>query len=240
MIDFHSHLLPGIDDGSRNTEVTQEILRSSKAQGVTHMVATPHFYPWNDRIEDFLNRRDRALEETRRLTEDQEAFDHPELYLGCEVAYFRGISRAEGIEALTIRGTDIFLLEMPYAEWSRTEIDETAALAKRGFTVVLAHLERFAEIRANKKWLKAIMELPVLVQVNADSLFERKSKKLVFDWFEKGRISFLGSDCHGMHRRPPNLAEGREVLMERFGRDCLEALDKENERLLMEAEIVLR
>ena len=60
IIDFHSHILPGIDDGSRNVEESIALLRKEAEQGITHVIATPHFYPQHDTPERFLKRRNEA------------------------------------------------------------------------------------------------------------------------------------------------------------------------------------
>ena len=60
VIDFHSHILPGIDDGARNLETSLAMLRQVSSQGVDYMIATPHFYASHDRVDAFLNRREDA------------------------------------------------------------------------------------------------------------------------------------------------------------------------------------
>ena len=89
MIDFHSHILPGIDDGSKNVQMSLEMLKRASEQGVDVMLATSHFYASRHRIEDFLEKRQRAYE---RLAEAKNDFG-PAIRLGAEVAFFSGISQ---------------------------------------------------------------------------------------------------------------------------------------------------
>lgn len=150
VIDFHSHILPGIDDGSRNVEKSLGMLQISASQGVDIIAATSHFYATEDRISSFLDRRQNAFEELKQcLTEKDE---YPEIVVGAEVAFFSGISRAERLEDLTYQGTDLLLLEMPFSPWTKADIDEIKyILERRRMKVLLAHLERFLTIPGIKR-----------------------------------------------------------------------------------------
>ena len=86
MVDFHSHILPAVDDGSRNAAESLAMLRCEAEQGIRHVVATPHFYIRHDRPEDFLARRSRAGAEL--LRERDRHPDLPEITLGAEVHFF--------------------------------------------------------------------------------------------------------------------------------------------------------
>ena len=215
VIDFHSHVLPGIDDGSKNIETSMEMLQTSKAAGVDRMIATPHFYADCDRIERFLERREQA-------------------YLSiAEVALSEGISQAEKIEKLTICDSNLLLLEMPFRTWRQSDIEEVKQLIyRRNFSLIIAHLERYMKKAENRKYISELMELPVMIQINAESLLDWKQSRTLLRMVKKGQIHVLGSDCHGMHHRPPNLMEGRQVIEKKAGADCLKRIDETGSRLL--------
>lgn len=223
VIDFHTHILPGIDDGSRNIDTSCRMLEMAVEQGVEIIIATPHFYASRDRIEHFMEKRECAkaalLEKLR---------DFPlQLKCGAEVAFFRGISRAEKLHELTVEGTELLLLEMPFVPWEASDIDEVATLAdERGFHILLAHLERYLDIPGNKRRIEELLELPLHVQINAESLTDWRRRGRLVRMFRDGQAHVLGSDCHSLHRRPPNLAEGRAVLEKKLGREFLERIDK--------------
>lgn len=228
VIDFHAHILPGIDDGSRSLETTAQMCTMSLEQGVEVMVATPHFYPWRDRIEDFLERRQKAWEQWRTLPEEK----RPRLLLGSETAFFRGMSMADKISSMTIQGTNVLLLEMPFEPWGEKDMEELERLCGQ-YHIVLAHLERYLRIPGNKQRIKEALELPLFVQVNADSLLDWKQRRALIKMFQNGQAHFLGSDCHGVHHRPPNLQEGRRVLEKKLGAGFLEKLDAAGTQLLL-------
>lgn len=221
IIDFHSHILPGIDDGSRDAEMTAALLRESAAQGVSAMVATPHFYADSMRIDSFLQRRAAALETTLPIARKFNMRIVP----GAEVAFFSGISRADGIERLTIGDTGLMLLEMPFRAWSAQDLHEIERLLQRDIDLVIAHLERFYQFQSDKGIIPALLDMPVLIQINAGCLLERKTRKQPLRLFKDGQAHLLGSDCHHPERRPPDLEEGRAVIAKKCGAAVLEEID---------------
>ena len=229
IIDMHCHILPGVDDGARDVETSLAMLEASRAQGVQYMVATPHFYATRDRVDTFLDRRREAWETLK----SQMGADYPGIVLGAEVAFFRGISRAERLEALKIEGTDCILLEMPFRPWSEDDVDEVSEiLEKRGYTIILAHVERYLAMRGNADYIGNLLELPVLAQINAESLLDWRQRGKLIKMVRNGQVHLLGSDCHGIHHRPPNLGEGREILRKKTGTEYLDRIDRRSEELL--------
>ena len=229
VIDFHSHILPGIDDGSKDLETSLEMLRMSAAQGVTDMIATPHFYASKEGFETYLEKRIHAFE---TLCASRTS-DMPRIRLGAEVAFFKGISQAEKIEELAEQTGRILLLEMPFMEWTDRDIQEVERMASCGrYTLMLAHMERYMGMSENKKKLKELLEFPAVVQINAESLLDWKKRGKLIRMFRKGQAEVLGSDCHGIHHRQPNLANGREVLEKKLGCEFLEQMDAQGSRLL--------
>jgi protein-tyrosine phosphatase len=229
IIDMHCHILPGVDDGARDVETSLAMLEASRAQGVQYMVATPHFYATRDRVDTFLDRRREAWETLK----SRMGADYPGIVLGAEVAFFRGISRAERLEALKIEGTDCLLLEMPFRPWSEDDVDEVSEiLEKHGYTIILAHIERYLAMRGNADYIGNLLELPVLAQINAESLLDWRQRGKLIKMVRNGQVHLLGSDCHGIHHRPPNLGEGREILRKKTGTEYLDRIDRRSEELL--------
>ncbi len=223
IIDFHSHVLPGIDDGSKNIETSIKILDKCAENGVDRMVATPHFYADINNIESFLENREAAYNKLMAARENKK----PDILLGAEVAFFKGISKAEKIDRLLIEGTDIMLLEMPFTTWDDSVIHEVDYLIScRGFRIIIAHLERFMRLPGNKVYIKNLLKLPVLIQINAESLTDLRQRNKLIKLFKKGQAHLLGSDCHGMHRRPPNIWEGRAVIEDKLGSEYINTMDE--------------
>ena len=129
IIDFHSHILPGMDDGSQNADMTGLMLARSAKQGVRVMAATPHFYGDRDSIDHFLKKRQKAWESAIPLAEDLGMA----LIAGAEVAYFDNMSQAKGIERLTLGDSRVLLLEMPFRAWGSRDIQELERLLHSWF-----------------------------------------------------------------------------------------------------------
>lgn len=220
IIDFHSHVLPGVDDGSRSVSESLAMLREMKAQGFDTVVATPHFYASHDFPERFLNRRKRALEELEReLGVCRDAGDWPadlpKLVLGAEVAYFRGMSQSEVLKDLVLEGTRAILVEMPMGRWTDSMYEELERIhLQQGLLPIVAHVDRYLGRFRDYGIPQALAELPVLVQANASFFLEGShasgglsggSVKKAMKMLEREQIHLLGSDAHNMNGRAPRL-----------------------------------
>lgn len=229
VIDFHSHILPAIDDGSRNLDTSIQMLHMCAEHGVMAMVATPHFYADRERVEDFLDKRARAYDEVMQKHDSE----MPDIIPGAEVAFFQGISKADKVDKLVIGQTNLMLLEMPFVTWNASVIREVRTLIEeRGFCVIVAHLERFLKISGNKPWVEKLLELPVYIQINAEGLLDWRQRGSLVKMFQQKKAHLLGSDCHGLHHRTPNLWEGRAVLEKKLGPGILRQIDDQGSRLL--------
>ena len=195
VIDLHSHILPGIDDGSTCVEESLEMLRQEKEQGVTHVVATPHFYADLDTPDAFFQRRDRAEEELRRALQDHPEL--PEVIVGAEVHYFRGISHSDALRKLTIAGTSAVLIEMSQAPWSESAWQELQDIYDRqGLLPIIAHVDRYITPLRSFGIPKRLSQMPVLVQINGDALTSRGSANMALRLLKEDKVQLLGSDCH--------------------------------------------
>ena len=223
LTDFHSHILPGIDDGSPDPETSIAMLQREWQQGIRRVVATPHFYPRYEDPEKFLRRRNRAEEQLRRAMEAHS--DLPELLVGAEVYYFRGISESEWLPQLTIQGTGAVLIEMPPAPWTETMLRELADIRVRwGYTPIIAHIDRYIGPLRTFGLPRKLQRLPVLVQANASFFLERRIASMAMKMLKADQIQLLGSDCHNLTDRTPNLGMARSVIERKLGSKALDSI----------------
>lgn len=228
--DFHTHVLPGIDDGSRDTEQSLQMLQLLHRQGVTRVVATPHFYASEDTPRRFLARRQAALE---ALQAAGKLSGLPELHLGAEVYYFEGISDCEELEALSIAGTSFVLVEMPPAPWSARVLRELQELpAKRGLTPVIAHIDRYLSLWNSRGLLRQLAGMPVLIQANAEFFLNPWTRPMALRLLRAGNIHLLGSDCHNLTDRKPNLESAAQVIRRALGQEVLDAIIRQEDLVL--------
>ena len=238
MIDFHTHILPGIDDGSRDIDMTEQMLRMEKEQGVSHIYATPHFYAHRRSIDSFLERRSRALSKLRALPGYGDSL--PAVTPGAEVYYFSGMGKAKQLDELCIEGTDILLLELPFTQWHSDVVrDVEELLHKRGLRVVLAHLERYEVFQKEKRAWNHIVDMPLTIQLNCEDIidsgsFLRRNRRhgLCFGLLSEYDNVIVGSDCHNITDRKPNLAQARQIIEKKAGADRLRQMDEYTEKLL--------
>ena len=230
MIDFHSHILPAIDDGSQSVEESLEMLRALKAQGVDTVIATSHFYATHRSPESYLQRRNAAFETLKQVLTD----DCPRIILGAEVLYFPGISRISSLESLCTEGTNLLLLEMPFTSWSESMIAEVNEMARsHRVQLIMAHIERYYFKQKVSVW-DEFLSRGILMQSNADFFLPfwegRKALKLL----REGRIHLLGTDCHNMTDRRPRMDEAVRRIQRTVGSETLEEIDQLGHRLLQE------
>ena len=223
MVDFHSHILPGIDDGSTCLEESIRMLRAEAKQGIRHVVATPHFYPRYDDPQRFLDRRNRAAEALRQEMEKHPGL--PGITLGAEVYYYRGMSESAYLDQLTIGKSRYILIELPEAPWPNAVFDELLAIRKqRNLIPVIAHIDRYISPFRTFGIPKRLREMPVLVQANA-SFFEKLwTAPMALRMLKTGNIHLLGSDCHNMDSRRPNMGRVIEHIRHRLGQNALEKI----------------
>ena len=235
MIDFHCHILPGIDDGSSDINETMELLTIERTHGVTDIVFTPHFYAEFQRGEKFLEKRQKSYAKT--LDAMQSAGMHEiNTYLGAEVCYFQGIGRASMVPKLCIGDSNVMLLELPFTQWEETLIDYLQALMKKQkIKIIIAHMERYYDFQKKKNIWNQVLELPMVFQINTGSFLKKKKmRKLCFRIMENRDNILLGSDCHNTSVRLPNLKDGREVIEKHLGRETLDRIDAKGTQILRE------
>ena len=223
IIDFHSHILPGIDDGSADVAQSIDMLRMEAAQGVAHVVATPHFYARHNTPEAFLQNRDAA--EAALRAEMAKHTGLPQIHIGAEVSFFRGMADSEMLERLVIRDTRYILVEMPMPPWDEAYYRELAAIwEKRNLTPIIAHIDRYIGPFRTRGIPERLEELPVLVQANARFFLQRSTRGMAMRMLQKNQIHLLGSDCHNLEERKPRLGEALSVIEAGLGAAALEQI----------------
>lgn len=226
-VDFHSHVLPGIDDGSTSVEESVAMLRLEGAQGIRHVVATPHFYPGQDTPERFLQRRARAAQALAGYAE------LPKLTLGAEVYFFRGMSESDALRELTIGQSRYILIEMPPAPWSQDLYRELEAVrARQGITPVIAHIDRYIGPFRTYGIPERLAQMPVLVQANAEFFLDRGTAGMALRMLKGNQIQVLGSDCHDLADRKPNLGDAVQRIRRKLGTDVLETIREYENQIL--------
>ena len=212
LYDFHSHILPGVDDGSNSIEQSITILNMLRESDVRTVVATPHFYYSHTDVPTFLKERDEAY---NKLMAAIEPGKYPHIVKGAEVLLTTDIADMEGLEKLCIENTSYILIELPYSYWSGWVFRALEDIISRGLKPIIAHIDRYTE--ATESNLANIFYLKCLIQLNVDSIVNKRTKRKVLKYIKYGGIQLLGSDTHDDVKRPPKFNEAMVVLRKKFG-----------------------
>lgn len=207
IIDFHAHILPGLDHGCNDVLTAVRQLQMAKKAGVDIVVATSHFYPHIDSVENFLFRRQKSWD----MLQDKLPQDVPHIILGAETLICEGIEKMEGLADLACEGSSTILIEMPSISWKSIYGTVEKINELFGGHVVVAHIERY-----EKKSVENLFNLGVSGQINIESFCKLKQKKHLLRWSENGAIAALGSDIHGTTNVYKKLRKVQNILDDKF------------------------
>lgn len=227
MIDLHTHILPGMDDGPADPAVSLALLRMERAQGVDRVVFTPHFYREREDVPAFLARRRAALarlEEAAAQLPPEDRAALPRWELGAEVAWVPNLAGREELAELCLGQGRYFLLELPMNPWSDQLLRQLYDLVGRGrLTPVIAHLDRYWG-RQRQEYIGELLRLGLPVQVSGEALLKPLPRRKALRMLAAGQVHLLASDCHSLRSRPPNLGPALGAVERRLGPDAVRRL----------------
>lgn len=198
--DYHSHILPEIDDGSKSAEESVQMLEKLSEQGLERVVATPHFYAHREEsVESFIKKRKSAYEKLCRKN-----IPVKEIYLGAEILMESGISECDGIEKLAIEETNLILLEPPYYDCPKNLTDEIYSISyDYKLKPIIAHIHRYIGLY-EKSEIEELLKIDAIFQINNQAFRNFREKHFVKSLIKEGYPLVFGSDCHNMTSRIPD------------------------------------
>ncbi len=225
MIDIHCHPLSGVDDGPETFETSVDMCRTAAADGVTHLVATPHC--------NFRYTFDAALNQ-KKIEELQTAVgDKPKLLLGCDfnLSYDNIRRLIERRKEFSINGTNYVLVEFGN-QFIPSQFDQVFyEIEVAGLTPILTHPERNRVFRGKPELLHRWVTRGCLVQVTAQSYvgrFGEEARRFSEMWLDQNLIHFFASDAHDLKHRPPLLSPCYDKLVETRGKELADLLLQKN------------
>lgn len=187
LIDCHAHILPGADHGSPNLAHSLNQIAAAKAYGVSHIIATPHFYSGRNNFDHFLKRRELALKELTNANTTG-----IEICAGAEVQISSELPRLDGLRELAVQGTNTILLELPPDHFGNDIINTIIEVQSEfDLHVVIAHIDRYPQ-----KVADLLMEQDIDFQVNAEAMCSFMKRGRLIKMIKNGNIKYLGSDVH--------------------------------------------
>lgn len=205
MIDIHTHILPMVDDGSKNLKESLELLHQELNNGVNEVILTPH-------------QNQRNLDKKRiqfAFEEFVKAVDLPiKLYLGCELMYYEGVLEAvkKGL-VQTLNDSKYILIE--FSTIYETNISDIVyELNIMGYCPIVAHIEKYGYLKTED--YKAIHANGGFIQINADSFsigtYYKRIKKLL----KMELVDFIASDCHNLQKRNVDFSTAKTIIKKKF------------------------
>lgn len=225
MVDIHCHILPGIDDGATSMEISVQMAEIAIADGITHVIATPHSNA------EFTFRPELILELRNEL--QAKVAGRLDIATGCDfhLSYENLADIQVNPAKYTLNQKNYLLVE--FADFAiPPNVDDTLhMLHLLGLHPIITHPERNGLIRHQPEKLWRWLRQGCYVQVTAQSLLGRFGKdtaKIVLDWLDHERIHFIASDAHSVTGRPLKLREAYDVVAKRRGAEMADALFTHN------------
>lgn len=231
MVDLHTHILPNIDDGAASVEEAQKMAEMLVMHHITSAVCTPHYNPTETSLQSFINARNAAIslmsEVKINLIPASETILHEYLFHYSE------------LNKLCIENTRYLLLELPYyKKWDeKVFVNLERIIIFYNITPIIAHIERYQAIKKHKKYIRSLLEMGCLFQINASSVLNKKCRKKVLSYIKHGYIDVIASDCHNMTDRLPILSEAYDMISDLLGEQSLNQLIQNAECIINDREL---
>lgn len=237
MIDIHSHILPGIDDGSGSMEETAKMMEIAVQEGIDVIIATPHYE---------VGLGEGQMEKYAIACQKMEQYlqEHPvplQIYCGNEIYYSEGVVEAlQNGEICTMNESRYVLVEFPVYESYQYIERAIYNLQNAGYWVIIAHAERYSALQDMKR-IRFLVKMGVYVQVNASSVIGKsgwKIKAFCLQLMKQDLIHFVATDSHGSKHRRPLIQECLEYIDKKMGSRYRKKISETNPQKIIKGEII--
>ena len=234
MVDFHSHILPNIDDGPKCFEESIQLLKEAKKVGFNKIVSTSHY------LEGYYIVEEQDRKELLELTKGklQQENIELELYLGNEIYIAENIAELikQG-KASSINNTNYILFELPINAKPLNLYDTAYRMIQKGLIPILAHPERYSYVKENPNIVTELIELGVLMQCNFASIigyYGKRAKILTKKFLENDMVHFLGSDVHRPETIYPKIPQCIKQIENIVGKKKFREISEVNPELVLQ------
>ena len=217
MIDLHSHILPGIDDGAKTLDVSLDMARLAVADGIHTMACTPHIYPGM-----YMNHGPDILHAIQKLQAELDSRQIPlKLVAGADVHLVPGLLDGLRSGAVpTLHGSRYFLLEPSHTTPPPRFEDSVFNLIASGYTPIITHPERLTWVEDHYSVFLRLIEQGAWMQITAAALtgtFGPRAKHWGMRFLSEGHTHIIASDAHSAGRRLPRMSEARDIAASLLG-----------------------
>jgi protein-tyrosine phosphatase len=225
MVDIHCHILPEVDDGARSWDIAVEMCRMAAADGITHMVATPHA---NDK---YAYDRDQHEATARELME--RTGGAPEISVGCDFHFsYENVQEAlVNSSPYTIGRTRYMLVEFSDYSIPPMFLNNLHQFTLKGLRLVITHPERNPLLQRRPEQLLEWVEHGAIIQVTANSLsgyWGKTAQNVARSLLESEAVHIVATDAHDLKARPPLLSRARRIVADWMDEEVADALVTHN------------
>lgn len=236
MIDIHSHIIPGIDDGSKDIDITIDMLKNAAKDGTSSIVATPHFC--FDYGKATITEVKEYVEKLNLLAEKEDI--NIKIFAGQEIYFYEGMidDYRHGTTG-TINDSRYMLIEFPMDKFPENAFDVLYELKIRDIVPIIAHVERYKFVVEDPSFINKLIDEEYLFQLNSGSIegkFGSSIQKTAEILLRNGIYSFIGSDAHSNGRRCTGLKTALDICKD-IDENSVEMFLANSEKLLDNKEI---
>ena len=233
-IDIHSHILPGLDDGAGNEEMSLEMLKMAEEDGITDIIATPHFHYRRGHATP-VQIRETAANMQRKA---EEAGLTLKIHTGNELYYTHELlETVKAGDALTLADSDYVLLEFSPDSERRKIQNAVYQFLSEGYYPIMAHMERDQVFQKHPEFMDVVADMGVYYQINAGSILGVAGwsiKRFAKSMLKSGMVQFIATDAHDIEKRCPQFGKAADWLNKKFGENELQDYLYKNPKMILE------
>lgn len=238
MIDIHSHILWGLDDGAKNEEISTEMLEIAKKETIEHIIVTPHFMVGHNTYDQSLL--------AARMQEVQQKIDQNgwsiQLHMGQELFLDPDLEELweKGAYA-SLANSNYLLIEFPMSQIPSYTKDVLYRLQLKGLIPIIAHPERYREIQKDPNQLYEFLERGCFAQINTSSMtgiFGEKVAQTAKILWEHNMVHFVGSDAHTNTKRAPRFLQSYELATQWVGSEKTQQVFEKNGKYILQNQLL--
>lgn len=216
-IDIHCHIMPGVDDGSKDLEMSLSMLKTALSEGTKGMILTPHHKPMHHNVSPHHNREytQRLMEEAGKRGIDVKLFSGNEIYYCGET-----VAELESGKVSTLADSRYVLIEFHPTDMYKTIHNALYSVQAAGFVPIIAHVERYADMAKHIKYVDNLVDMGVYVQINSASAMGKYGlgiKHFTRQLLKEKMVHFVATDAHDNASRAPHLLSCRDYVEEKYG-----------------------
>lgn len=240
IIDIHSHILPNVDDGSKDMSMSIEMARQYLENGIKKVIATPHYIQgsMDSSLEYNKNSLEMLREELLKEELNLEVLLGNEIYISMDI-----INDISDGKVSTLNNTRYILLELPMYDIPLYTETILYDLQIEGYIPIIAHPERNGKIIEDPNILYKYIDRGALAQLNLpsiDGMYGSKIKSTAEILLKHNMIHFLGTDAHTDRKRSPNILKSIKILKDLIDKEEFENISYRNGELVLKDELIQR